>query len=203
MGSAEKRISVGCLLIDGRMMPLIYCHDNGSYYRARYYEPIVGRFLAEDSMRFFSDVNFYRYVFNSPTNFIDPLGLDCTCTYHQSTGVIRCVDNQTGRVITEGTGYAGNGQGLNNPAMQGAEDTGPLPQGSYTMSNRPTTRRGPLTIPLTPRPGTNLLGRPGGFLIHGDNSSQNHTASHGCVIQNRNVRQAIVDCGGGTLNVEQ
>lgn len=176
--------------------------NDGSYICARYYDPTVGRFISEDPMRFFSDINFYRYVFNSPVNFIDPLGLDCTCTYHQATGSIRCVDNQTGHVVAEGTGYAGNGEGLNNPAMQGAEDTGPLPQGSYDMG-RPNTRKGPLTIPLRPRPGTNLRGRPGGFLIHGDNRANNHSASHGCIIQNRNIRQAIADCGGGTVNVEQ
>jgi len=81
------------------------------YYRARYYDPVASRFVSEDPLRFFSDINFYRYVFNSPVNFIDPLGLDCTCTYHQSTGAIRCVDNQTGRVVADGMGYSGNGLG--------------------------------------------------------------------------------------------
>ncbi|MGB7848699.1 MAG: RHS repeat-associated core domain-containing protein [Candidatus Acidiferrum sp.] len=173
-----------------------------SYYRARYYDASTGRFLSEDPLRFFSDINFYRYVFNSPMNFIDPFGFDCTCTFHQGTGAIRCVDNQSGKVVADGTGYSGNGPGLNNPGMQGTEDTGPLPQGSYSIG-APTKRKGPLTLPLTPLPGTNLQGRPGGFLIHGDNKQNNHSASHGCIIQSRNVRQAISNCGGGTVNVEQ
>lgn len=172
------------------------------YYRARYYDPTIGRFTSEDPIRFTGGINFYVYVLNSPVNFIDPLGLQCTCSYSQSTGVIRCVDNTTGRVVAQGSGYAGIGAGLNNPAMQGVEDTGPLPQGSYSIG-APTHRKGPLTLPLTPLPGTNLLGRPGGFLIHGDNSSNNHTASQGCIIQGPNVRQAIADCGGGTVNVSQ
>ncbi|MDB9526004.1 hypothetical protein PN498_08405, partial [Oscillatoria sp. CS-180] len=45
------------------------------YYRARYYDPAVGRFLSEDPMGFDAgDANLYRYVFNSPTNYTDPDG---------------------------------------------------------------------------------------------------------------------------------
>ncbi len=51
--------------------------ETGMYfYRARYYSPDLKRFTSEDPIRFASgDVNFYRYVGNNPTNFIDPLGL--------------------------------------------------------------------------------------------------------------------------------
>jgi RHS repeat-associated protein len=46
------------------------------YYRARYYDPKIGRFISEDPIGLRGgDVNFYAYVRNSPTNFIDPLGL--------------------------------------------------------------------------------------------------------------------------------
>ena len=45
------------------------------YYRARYYDPAVGRFLSEDPLGFAAgDANLYRYVFNSPTNYTDPSG---------------------------------------------------------------------------------------------------------------------------------
>ena len=171
------------------------------YYRARYYDPVVGRFTGEDPLRFVSDVNFYRYVFNNPISFTDPLGLTCTCTYHQSTGAIRCVDDTTGDVVAQGTGYSGFGPGLNNPAAQAVPNTGPIPQGSYSMGS-PTNRKGPTTIPLTPFPGTDTLGR-SGFLIHGDNSQMNHTASHGCIVLSRDVRRVIADCGGGTVSVEE
>jgi len=46
-----------------------------SYYRARYYDASVGRFVAEDPVGFDADPNFYRYVRNNPTIFIDPAGL--------------------------------------------------------------------------------------------------------------------------------
>ena len=51
------------------------------YYRARYYDPFVGRFLSLDPIRLESgDFNFYRYVKNDPINFIDPSGLNsCEC----------------------------------------------------------------------------------------------------------------------------
>ena len=45
------------------------------YYRARHYDPANGRFLTEDSFGLAAgDANFYRYVANAPTEFIDPSG---------------------------------------------------------------------------------------------------------------------------------
>jgi RHS repeat-associated protein len=45
------------------------------YYRARYYDSAVGRFISEDPIGFNAgDANLTRYVGNSPTNFIDPDG---------------------------------------------------------------------------------------------------------------------------------
>jgi RHS repeat-associated protein len=45
------------------------------YYRARYYDPTAGRLLSEDRMGFASAIDFYTYVRNNPTSFIDPSGL--------------------------------------------------------------------------------------------------------------------------------
>ena len=46
------------------------------YYRARYYSPSFHRFVSEDPLEFSAgDVNLYAYVWNSPTNFTDQLGL--------------------------------------------------------------------------------------------------------------------------------
>ena len=46
------------------------------YYRARWYDPAVGRFITEDPIGFDAgDANLYRYVSNSPLNFTDPSGL--------------------------------------------------------------------------------------------------------------------------------
>jgi RHS repeat-associated protein len=51
--------------------------DSGTglyYYRARYYEPTIGRFLSEDPI-WNADRNRYRYGRDAPTRFIDPSGL--------------------------------------------------------------------------------------------------------------------------------
>jgi RHS repeat-associated protein len=46
------------------------------YYWNRYYDPGTGRFLSQDPIGFGAgDTNLYRYVGNSPTNFIDPSGM--------------------------------------------------------------------------------------------------------------------------------
>lgn len=49
---------------------------NPSYYRARYYDASVGRFVGEDPARFKSgEANLYSYVGNSPVVNVDPRGL--------------------------------------------------------------------------------------------------------------------------------
>ncbi len=45
------------------------------YYRARYYDPVVGRFLNEDPLQFNAGNNFFEYSYNNPVNFRDPSGL--------------------------------------------------------------------------------------------------------------------------------
>jgi RHS repeat-associated protein len=50
--------------------------DTGlDYYRARYYDPMSGRFLSEDPIGYAGGLNRYVYVRNGPTNRVDPQGL--------------------------------------------------------------------------------------------------------------------------------
>lgn len=47
------------------------------YYRARYYDPMEGRFISKDSKSFAGgDVNLYGYVKNNPIGWTDPNGLE-------------------------------------------------------------------------------------------------------------------------------
>jgi RHS repeat-associated protein len=47
------------------------------YYRARWYDAKIGRFISEDPIGFRGgDINLYGYVKNNPINFKDPSGLD-------------------------------------------------------------------------------------------------------------------------------
>lgn len=49
------------------------------YFRARYYSPLVGRFVSQDPLRFsIPDANLYGYVENSPLNRLDPTGRNPT-----------------------------------------------------------------------------------------------------------------------------
>lgn len=54
-----------------------YDEETGLYfYRARYYDPAVGRFISKDPIGFAGgDVNLFAYVQNQSINFIDPDGL--------------------------------------------------------------------------------------------------------------------------------
>jgi len=64
------------------------------YYRARYYDPRVGRFIGEDPLAIQSgDYNFYRYVLNAPTQYTDPDGFGPFYYYFQKAlnAVDKCV----------------------------------------------------------------------------------------------------------------
>jgi RHS repeat-associated protein len=45
------------------------------YYRARYYDPLLKRFIAEDPMGLAAGLNRYAYVSGDPVSYADPLGL--------------------------------------------------------------------------------------------------------------------------------
>lgn len=105
-------------------------------------------------------------------------------------------DQKTGEIMTDdgtviGKGYAGNGKGKNNPAMESVKMIGPLPRGIYIIGepiNSPHT--GPYSIPLTPNPKNVMYGR-SGFMIHGDSIDNPGTASNGCIVLPHTIRVQI------------
>jgi RHS repeat-associated protein len=114
--------------------------------------------------------------------------------YDQKTGQMTHVLPDGSRVAV-GTGYSGQGNGLNNPSEQYTPNTGPIPQGSYTIEPQKDNVTGaghklPGSMRLDPTADNDTHGR-AGFLIHGDNPRGDHSASNGCIILPRPARNAI------------
>jgi len=69
------------------------------YYRARYYDAKVGRFIGQDPLKFAAgDANLYRYVANEPLSFTDPSGLKGKLTKFKRT--IKFVKFPSKRILT-------------------------------------------------------------------------------------------------------
>ncbi len=49
---------------------------DATYYRARYFDPVIGRFINEDPIKFKGGTEFYAHVGNNPIEFVCPLGTD-------------------------------------------------------------------------------------------------------------------------------
>jgi RHS repeat-associated protein len=60
------------------------------YYRARYYNAIMGRFLQKDPQGMVDGPNLYVYVRNNPVNFKDPMGKEMRMIYHCVFWVYLC-----------------------------------------------------------------------------------------------------------------
>lgn len=115
-------------------------------------------------------------------------------TWDQSAGLLT-------RASRSWRGYSGAARGKNNPAMQAAVGVGPIPQGRWTIAGcRDSPNTGPRTLILTPDADTETFGR-SEFRIHGDSIARPGTASHGCIILPRAVRDAIWASGDRTLEV--
>ncbi|EGC36285.1 hypothetical protein DICPUDRAFT_97622 [Dictyostelium purpureum] len=112
--------------------------------------------------------------------------MDQEWTYEQSTG--KLYDSSNKHVAT---GYSGNGTHINKADSQGVKSKGPLPRGTYTMNEpRKSDKTGAYAMDLTPSPENNMEGRDS-FQIHGDNSKGDKSASEGCIILSRDIREKM------------
>jgi hypothetical protein len=106
--------------------------------------------------------------------------------------------------VPAGSGYSGFEEGKNNPAMQNVANTGPIPQGKYSIGAPECVDspgpHGPFIMRLTPDPANVMFGRDG-FLIHGDAVVHPGFASRGCIIMGRLIRNAIAASGDTQLTV--
>jgi RHS repeat-associated protein len=60
------------------------------FYRARYDNPSLQRFISEDPIGFRGGIHKYAYVSSSPTNFVDPTGLDKKGFFDGAKNLARC-----------------------------------------------------------------------------------------------------------------
>ena len=148
----------------------------------------------------------YVYASGDPIIYIDPSGL--CWVYSQSTGQLSHVDSD-GNSTYVGTGYAGLGAGLNNPAMQDASGIGPLPQGTYTIQPQQDNfnhgahgHKLPASMRLTPNASNQMFGR-AGFLIHRPHANDHQNSSNGCMIFAKSIRDRIGSSDDNCLQVTQ
>lgn len=100
-----------------------------------------------------------------------------------------------------GAGYSGQPECKNDPSKCGVHDHGPIPTGLYTIGDpHDTATHGPFVMTLTPHPDNEMHGR-SGFLFHGDSVAHPGTASHGCIILPRAVRETVHRLGDRDLEV--
>ncbi|WP_222853117.1 tlde1 domain-containing protein [Massilia genomosp. 1] len=119
--------------------------------------------------------------------------------YHQSSGNLMLVgkDGMSYQFGRENAGYAGTPLYKNNPEADHIRNGGPLPEGRYMIGDV-TNHKGPNSIALRPSSENDMHGR-SDFLIHGDNGGG--TASEGCIILPRDMRESIVNSNVKELRV--
>jgi hypothetical protein len=116
-------------------------------------------------------------------------------TFDQSSGNL----SHNGKFVAKG--YSGREIGKNNPAMQDAVGLGPIPRGKWIIgAPRDSLKTGPYTLDLSPAQGTDTRGR-SAFRIHGESIAHPGQASHGCLIFQRKIREAIWASGDRDLEV--
>jgi RHS repeat-associated protein len=76
------------------------------YYRARYYNPSLGRFISEDPIGFGGGTHFYKYARNNPVLFDDPYGLWTTTGRGAPPGDNTIICDGLGGILVQ----IGNGQ---------------------------------------------------------------------------------------------
>jgi RHS repeat-associated protein len=151
------------------------------YYRARYYSPVVKRFLSEDPLESQAGPNRYEYVGGNPLRYVDPLGLT-RLEFDTQTGVLKVDPERSGAEQYEIPATSGIRACMNNPRCTGRTDEGPAPPGPYKihadmLQTRGASRSfytwftgsgdwGSFFVPMVPffklPPG-----RTGGFYLHG------------------------------------
>lgn len=121
--------------------------------------------------------------------------------WDQSAGELR----RDGKLVSRG--YSGKDRGKNNPALQNMPGIGPIPRGMWRMVRvYDSASVGPFAIELhavdaTPDDDRHDETGRGAFRIHGDSIRAPGTASKGCIILPRAVREGLWRSGDRLIEV--
>jgi RHS repeat-associated protein len=115
---------------------MYYDAETGLYFdRARYYSPLLARFMQDDPLLYKDDLDLYTYVGNDPTDMTDPTG-KFTCTSNRNgtstctaTGVVDSVEMQiyvffNNAIVTIMNGNKGSQSSGNGNSGDKKQDSG-------------------------------------------------------------------------------
>lgn len=121
-------------------------------------------------------------------------------TYQQKTGRL----SLNGRLVA--VGYSGQPGYKNDPTKQHLKGLGPIPRGKWKITEKYDSKNvGPFTLKLQAVDVRfddvhDVTGR-SAFRIHGDSIRNPGSASNGCIILSRHVRELIWNSGDRDLEV--
>jgi RHS repeat-associated protein len=114
--------------------------ENLDYMHARYYSPVLGRFLSTDphldvkrAMSNPQSWNRYSYVENKPMILTDPTGRKVQATFDVSSGTLTVIDVEKGTKLVIKNVFSGSGQHRNIVASKHVKNEGPTPTGKYLI----------------------------------------------------------------------
>jgi RHS repeat-associated protein len=175
----ENPSSRGVFTFNHRFPGQYYDKETGLHQNwHREYDPKLGRYIESDPLGLRAGVNTYAYVHADPISFTDSSGLYWEYCVGPITGELSYFDPATGIKTFIGYGNAGSGSGRNNPSMQCVINSGPPPNGTYTIGAA-GNRFGPNSMRLNPRDNRAATcngARTGGYFLHNPESG-----SIGCV----------------------
>ena len=113
-----------------------YDPEVGQYYlRARYYNPVVGRFTQEDPYRG-DGLNLYAYCANNPVTYYDPSGYACSFNAQAEENAVR--ENATLQADeaggTQGNVEGGSGAGIPSGYYQDTTGSWNRPNGEFASN---------------------------------------------------------------------